>query len=162
MQSLCFTIILRLINLRRVGITTLAEGRLYLKLNKIHETNKKSLKIFRSNPAFNWKYSKDTNVTLLSKCNKRRSFAPIEVTGMPGYSKLSQKEVELCSTARLVPVSYFHLRETLVSEYKKTGSVSLQTARRLLKIDVNKTRKLYDFLLQEGYINKDPVWFFHY
>ncbi|XP_057666509.1 transcriptional adapter 2-alpha-like isoform X1 [Diorhabda carinulata] len=144
----------RLINLRKIGITTLAEGRLYFKLKQSHEANKKSLKLFRQDPALNWKACKDSNFTIISKCNRRRSFAPIEISGMPGYSKLSPQEADLCSTVRLVPVTYFQLRDTLVSECRKNGSVSLQTARKLLKIDVNKTRKLYDFLLQEGYIQK--------
>ncbi|CAG9859385.1 unnamed protein product [Phyllotreta striolata] len=144
----------RLINLRKLGITTLAGGRLYLKLNHLHETNRKSLKAFRSNSSFNWKNVKEPNLNMISKLNKRRTFMPIEVTGMPGYTKLSQKEIDLCSTARLVPVSYFQLRDTLIAEYKRSGSVTLQTARKLLKIDVNKTRKLYDFMLEEGYINK--------
>nr|XP_023022765.1 transcriptional adapter 2-alpha isoform X1 [Leptinotarsa decemlineata] len=141
----------RLLNLRRKGITSLDEGRLFLKLNQLHEANRKSLKAFRTNPLFSLK-NKDVNLALLTKFNRRRTFAPIEVTGMPGYSQLSEKEIELCSTVRLVPMTYFQLRDVLVAECKKNGYVALQTARRLLKIDVNKTRKLYDFLIQEGYI----------
>lgn len=74
---------------------------------------------------------------------------------MPGYHKLSDKEKEICKNARLVPASYFTLRDILVAEQKRYGHVKLQTARRLLKIDVNKTRKLYDFLIEEGFITKD-------
>ncbi|XP_072396898.1 transcriptional adapter 2-alpha-like isoform X1 [Diabrotica undecimpunctata] len=148
--------IARLINLKRLGICTLADGRLYFKLNKIREANKKSLKLFKQLPALNWKQTKDANFTTLAKFNRRRSVAPIEIVGMPGYAQLSTQEAELCSTVRLVPIAYFQLRETLVAENKKNGSVSLQTARRLLKIDVNKTRKLYDYLIQTGYILKPP------
>ena len=37
------------------------------------------------------------------------------------------------------------------------GPMKLSTARNLLKIDVNKTRKIYDFLADEGLITKDMV-----
>ncbi|CAG9814373.1 unnamed protein product [Phaedon cochleariae] len=146
----------RLCHWRRKGITTVEEGRIFWKLNQLHESNRKSLKAFRSNPQLNWKSNSEANLAFLTKFNRRRAFAPIEVTGMPGYSKLTEKEIELCSNVRLVPVAYFQLREILVAECKKNGFVSLQTARRMLKIDVNKTRKLYDFLIQEGYITKMP------
>lgn len=85
---------------------------------------------------------------------KRGTFTPIEIIGMPGYEKLLPKEMDLCRNVRLVPLSYIELRDTLIAENKKLGYLKLQTARRLLKIDVNKTRRLYDFLVQEGYINK--------
>lgn len=85
---------------------------------------------------------------------KRGTFNPIEIVGMPGYDKLQSKEMDLCSNIRLVPLTYLELRDTLIAENKKLGYLKLQTARRLLKIDVNKTRRLYDFLVQEGYIVK--------
>lgn len=85
---------------------------------------------------------------------KRGIFTPIEIEGMPGYEKLEEKEMQLCRNARLVPLTYLELRDILIAENKKLGYLKLQTARRLLKIDVNKTRKLYDFLAQEGYITK--------
>lgn len=75
---------------------------------------------------------------------------------MPGYEKLLAKERELCRNVRLVPLSYLELKATLIAENNKIGHLKLLTARRLLKIDVNKTRRLYDFLVEEGYIQK-PV-----
>lgn len=36
----------------------------------------------------------------------------------------------------------------------KIGYLRLADARRLIKIDVNKTRVLYDFLLEHGFVNK--------
>ncbi|KAJ8977526.1 hypothetical protein NQ317_003033, partial [Molorchus minor] len=144
----------RLIQLRRKGITTMTEARLYLKLHQIHEENKKSLKLFRSSTQYNWRHNKNVGLIFLKTSNRRSSFVPIEIIGMPGYEKLTEKERDLCSNIRLVPVTYLELKEVLVAEYKKMGNVKLQTARRLLKIDVNKTRKLFDFLIEEGYIAK--------
>lgn len=85
---------------------------------------------------------------------KRPSFAPLDILGMPEYENLSIKERDLCSNVRLSPSLYFELKNLLVAENKKMGHLKLQTARRLLKIDVNKTRKLFDFLVEEGFICK--------
>lgn len=145
----------RLIQLRKLGITTLDEGRMYLKLQEMHEEKKKQLKLFRNNPQFNWKNSKNANMEIFPKFSKKRSsFVPLDIIGMPGYDDLSEKERDMCSTVRLVPVTYLELKQILISENSKMGHVKLQTARRLLKIDVNKTRKLFDFLVTEGYISK--------
>lgn len=73
---------------------------------------------------------------------------------MPGYEMLDDKERELCTNIRLVPISYLEFKELLIQENNKHGSLKLAMARRQLKIDVNKTRRLYDFLAQEGYITK--------
>lgn len=137
------------------GITTLAEGKLYLRLQEVHEEQRKSLKAFRNNPQYNWKNNKDAHVSFLKLKRHRPITTPIDIGGMPGYHKLSEKEKELCRNVRLVPSNYFALRDILLSEQKRCGSVKLQTARRMLKIDVNKTRKLYDFLIDEGFISKD-------
>lgn len=40
-----------------------------------------------------------------------------------------------------------------MSECKKLGRLALAEARKLLKIDVNKTRKVYDLLIAKGLIN---------
>lgn len=41
-----------------------------------------------------------------------------------------------------------------MGENIKTGYLRLADARRLIKIDVNKTRVMYDFLFEHGYISK--------
>lgn len=144
-----------MLQLRKKGITTLAEGKLYFRLKDHHDEQRKALKTFRTSAQYNWKNTKDSNLEALKFKRNRSGFTPIDIVGMPGYHKLSEKEKELCKNARLVPASYFTLRDILVAEQKRFGHVKLQTARRLLKIDVNKTRKLYDFLIEEGFITKD-------
>lgn len=62
--------------------------------------------------------------------------------------------LQLCQTVRLVPKAYQEFRTLLINEDHKHGGLRLAQARTLIKIDVNKTRKLYDFLVQEGVINK--------
>lgn len=141
--------------MRKKGIKTLAEGKLYIRLQEIHDEQRKSLKTFRTSTQYNWKNNRESNLALLKFKRNRSTFAPIDIIGMPGYHKLSEKEKDLCRSVRLIPASYFSLRDTLVAEQKRCGCVKLQAARRLLKIDVNKTRKLYDFLIEEGFITKD-------
>ena len=44
-----------------------------------------------------------------------------------------------------------------MEECRKLGHLRLAQARCMIKIDVNKTRKIYDFLVEEGLINKEPL-----
>ncbi|XP_029651100.1 transcriptional adapter 2-alpha [Octopus sinensis] len=99
--------------------------------------------------------SKGQNVALPTA--PRRSAPPLEITGLPGYDKLLPKEKELCAVVRLVPDAYLEFKRLLQQESQKfEGSLKLAQARTLIKIDVNKTRKLYDFLVQENIIKKAP------
>lgn len=77
--------------------------------------------------------------------------------GLNNYEKLTIDEQELCSTIRIVPSSFLTFKSLLATENNRMGYLRLADARKLLKIDVNKTRVLYDFLLERGYINKN-VW----
>ncbi|KAL3228204.1 hypothetical protein MRX96_004110 [Rhipicephalus microplus] len=90
-----------------------------------------------------------------SKAIGRRKAPPLEIEGMPGYEKLNIRERELCADLRIMPEMYLHFKELLINEYEKLGSLRLANARAIIKIDVNKTRKLYDFLLAEGVIKKE-------
>lgn len=76
------------------------------------------------------------------------------VLGLPGFAKLNEAERQLCSVARIVPQSYLDYKNILIAENAKVGHIRLADARRLIKIDVNKTRQIYDFLLEHGHINK--------
>ncbi|MEE6469414.1 hypothetical protein FKM82_008617 [Ascaphus truei] len=84
----------------------------------------------------------------------RRSAPPLDLTGLPGTEKLNEKEKELCQMVRLVPGAYLEYKAALMNECKKQGGLRLAQARALIKIDVNKTRKIYDFLIREGFIMK--------
>ncbi|XP_059179548.1 transcriptional adapter 2-alpha-like [Physella acuta] len=86
----------------------------------------------------------------------KRTAPRLQIDGLPGYDKLNEAEKELCSEARLVPDAYLEFSKLLISECAKNGFLRLAQARTLIKIDVNKTRKLYDFLVSNGQINKEP------
>uniref|UniRef100_A0A3P9NVU6 Transcriptional adapter n=1 Tax=Poecilia reticulata TaxID=8081 RepID=A0A3P9NVU6_POERE len=84
----------------------------------------------------------------------RRSAPPLNLTGLPGTEKLDEREKELCQVVRLVPGAYLEYKQALLNECRRQGGLRLAQARALIKIDVNKTRKIYDFLIKEGYITK--------
>ncbi len=53
-----------------------------------------------------------------------------------------------------MPKQYLTLKELLVREYaRRGGNLRRREAREMLKIDVNKTSKLWDFLHQAGFLN---------
>ncbi|XP_076114695.1 transcriptional adapter 2-alpha-like [Mytilus galloprovincialis] len=85
----------------------------------------------------------------------RKTAPPLDISSLPGYEKLGETEQEICANIRLVPEAYIEFRDSLINECKKNGCLKLGQARSLIKIDVNKTRKLYDFLLTNGMINKE-------
>lgn len=75
-------------------------------------------------------------------------------SGLPNYDKLSADERQLCSTVRVVPDAFLAYKKILIAENTKVGYLRLADARRLVKIDVNKTRVMYDFFFEHGFINK--------
>ncbi|ODV96750.1 hypothetical protein PACTADRAFT_48566 [Pachysolen tannophilus NRRL Y-2460] len=75
---------------------------------------------------------------------------PLDITHAADYDLLSQEERILCSTLRLYPKPYLVIKETLFRELLRTGGIlKKRTARELLKIDVNKTSKIYEFFVQQ-------------
>lgn len=153
MEKLETIIYYRLCAFRSKGIGTIPGARLYLQLKQARDESMADVKAFQINSQFSWKIKNTTFNQLLPTGKKRGVFTPLDVAGLPSYEKLTIKERELCRNVRLVPLTYLELKDILIAEHKKMGHLKLQVARRLLKIDVNKTRRLYDFLVEEGYVN---------
>lgn len=87
----------------------------------------------------------------------RREAPPLDIVGMGGWEGLTQQERELSSELRLVPSVFIRLRGTLIEESSKRGGLLLSEARALLRVDVNKTRRIFDFLLKNGDIQTRTV-----
>ncbi|XP_037816580.1 transcriptional adapter 2A isoform X2 [Lucilia sericata] len=159
--------IFRLYELRQNGVRTMIGGSLYFKLKKkrLHEQREK-VKNERLRAQYDWrKLIPNANTTLealggtyfiapTTNALPRKKAAPMDVFGLPGFAKLSEDERKLCSVARIVPQAYLDYKNILVAENAKVGHLRLADARRLIKIDVNKTRQIYDFLIEHGHINK--------
>lgn len=148
----------RLLEFRGNGLTHFHSVSMFQKLSKIRQDNERERKQYMSNPEYSWRSLLPDG---FAGCNspisgnmQRKSAPPLTIKGLPGYEKLSADERELCSIARVVPDSYLDFKQLLITENKKNGHLRLAQARILLKIDVNKTRKIYDFLVENGYINK--------
>ena len=85
--------------------------------------------------------------------------APLNLANSPSLHLLTPAEQTLCSQLRILPKPYLVIKETLVREYaRRGGKLRRREARELVKIDVNKTSRVWDFLVQSGYlkITTDP------
>ena len=85
--------------------------------------------------------------------------APLNLANSPSLHLLTPAEQMLCSQLRILPKPYLVIKETLVREYaRRGGKLRRREARELVKIDVNKTSRVWDFLVQSGYlkITTDP------
>lgn len=81
------------------------------------------------------------------------SAAPLNLANSPSLHLLTPAEQMLCSTLRIMPKPYLVIKETLVREYaKRGGKLRRREARDLVKIDVNKTSRVWDFLHQAGFL----------
>ncbi|XP_014241026.1 transcriptional adapter 2-alpha [Cimex lectularius] len=81
-----------------------------------------------------------------------RCAAPLVLHNLPGYNLLEEGEKDLCSNARIIPETFYNFKQLLISECKKNNGLRLAQARQLIKIDVNKTRKIYDHLMSSKLI----------
>ena len=82
----------------------------------------------------------------------RRTYAPLDIVGLPKYDQLSNEERQICSDIRVVPQIYLQIKQIMVQECLKQDGLKLADIRPIVKIDVNKTRKLYDYFLQKELI----------
>ncbi|XP_070137015.1 transcriptional adapter 2A isoform X1 [Drosophila bipectinata] len=157
----------KLYDYRQLGVRNFSGAALYCRLQKQRQLAQRDYFRQKQNEVFDWQqlvqhYESNKNgeplpLGISSKIytlHSRRKAQPIEIGDLPGYSKLNAGERKLCSVARLVPQSYLDYKSQLVSEQAKLGHLRLADARRLIKIDVNKTRQIYDFLLEQGHISR--------
>ena len=84
---------------------------------------------------------------------RKHTGTPIDLTGVEGVDMLSPNERELCSMLRLLPMLYLSIKDQLLREQARLGYLKRAHARAIIKIDVNKTSKIYDFFVSTGWIN---------
>ncbi|XP_072024859.1 transcriptional adapter 2-alpha-like [Amphiura filiformis] len=83
----------------------------------------------------------------------RKSATPLDLASFAGYEKLTEKEREMCASVRVIPEAYFEYKTIFQNECDKVGYLKLKHARTLIRIDVNKILKMFDFMVKEGIIN---------
>ena len=82
---------------------------------------------------------------------------PLNLANAPSLHLLTKPEQTLCSTLRILPKPYLVIKDTLIREYaKRGGRLRRREARDLVKIDVKKSQKIWDFLVQAGYLKPPP------
>uniref|UniRef100_A0A672YBI5 Transcriptional adapter n=1 Tax=Sphaeramia orbicularis TaxID=375764 RepID=A0A672YBI5_9TELE len=148
----------RLQEYRKAGIKSFCSAKVYERVKRMREDERRKrtmlcdvLQYIQDGRACQQWLSKQACVIVATG---RRSAPPLNLTGLPGTEKLNEREKELCQVVRLVPGAYLEYKQALLNECRRQGGLRLAQARALIKIDVNKTRKIYDFLIKEGYITK--------
>jgi len=68
--------------------------------------------------------------------------------------ELSEKDQQLCVQLRILPESFLGIKSTIIKECERRSGLKLVEMRKLLKIDVNKTTKLYHHFFEQGLIYK--------
>lgn len=86
----------------------------------------------------------------------RKASTPLNISHADGVELLSERERHLCSILRLYPRLYLSIKENLIRESMRMGGLKRAQARAAVKIDVNKTSKLYDFFIAAGWIKAPP------
>lgn len=85
--------------------------------------------------------------------NHRHGSTPMDISNCPGVRLLTEDEYIACSLLRIRPALYFHARNTLLHNYyHSVGYFRKSAAQKMLRIDVNKTGKLYDFLVRQHWL----------
>jgi hypothetical protein len=84
---------------------------------------------------------------------RERAAVSQDISRLSGVERLSAEERELCQTCRLHPEALLGYMAQLEGEGQRYGQLRLADARRLLKIDVNKTRKIFNYLVSHGRIS---------
>lgn len=163
---------------RRMGVTSLAGGEFYEADKRKRETE---LNLRRSKESSSYAYndrasglSASTSSSLLARTiidpstvprvtmalptakQARKPGAPLDISSAESVELLNPRERELCAQIRLFPKQYLSIKETLISEYNRRGGLRRLHARSLVKIDVNKTGRVYDYLFSAGWI-KPPA-----
>ncbi|CAI2163676.1 2608_t:CDS:1 [Funneliformis geosporum] len=107
-------------------------------MKSIDQLNLDLTMLHRSNPKIHWKGQ------------------PLSISHLPHHNSLHQKEAHVASTLRLTPVQYLTAKHTLISSARRYAQKSLpfrkSDAQKLLRIDVNKASKLWEFFMQVKWI----------
>ncbi|KAL1915166.1 uncharacterized protein VTP21DRAFT_7647 [Calcarisporiella thermophila] len=152
---------------RQNGITTLSAGTQYERDKAQRQSNLKSL--LASQNSFSERqqsrkaaYQPPPPPRAIEESNHARSTTPKPLGRKPanplniweadGVHLLTQDEQNLCSTLRIMPKPYLVIKETILKEYARLGALRRRQARELIKIDVNKTSRIYDFFVEMGWV----------
>lgn len=95
----------------------------------------------------------NSSISVCVSTVREKMVAAHDISRLSGVERLSPEERELCQTCRLHPQALLSYMAQLEGEGQRCGQLRLADARRLLKIDVNKTRKIFNYLVSQGRIS---------
>ncbi|KAF9434356.1 Transcriptional adapter ada2 [Entomortierella beljakovae] len=154
---------------RANGLTTLAAGQDYIR----EKSNRSSLRHTISRDSMSDRRNarpllQRSNIDEISSprgsasANKaapvvRKPANPLNIKDAEGIHLLTVPEQALCSSLRIFPKSYLIIKEQLLKEHTRLGGLKRRQARELIKIDVNKTGKIYDFFVEAGWVQNSDA-----
>ncbi|KAI9273727.1 hypothetical protein BY458DRAFT_508039 [Sporodiniella umbellata] len=152
---------------RQAGLTSLRQGEQYEreKQNRLNQLKTLlSLSNDKTNGATGQRNAYRSQMAALNTISngacyyRDKALAPrkpaglINIQGADGVHLLTKEEQALCSALHIMPRPYLVIKDTLLKEYAKQGFLKRRQARGLVKIDVNKTSKIFDFFVESGWI----------
>ncbi|KAK1927453.1 hypothetical protein DB88DRAFT_32495 [Papiliotrema laurentii] len=76
---------------------------------------------------------------------------PLNLANAASLDLLSTEEQSLCSSLRVLPKPYLTIKEMYIRENeRRKGLLKRRDARKMMKIDVNKSGRIFDFLVSSG------------
>ena len=82
----------------------------------------------------------------------RKPPQPLNLASAPSLNLLTAAEAQLCSALRILPQPFLLIKSTLIAEFiARGGRLTRRECRTLVKIDVNKLGKVWDFFNEMGY-----------
>ncbi|EPQ29357.1 uncharacterized protein PFL1_03112 [Pseudozyma flocculosa PF-1] len=84
----------------------------------------------------------------------RKPPQPLDLASSPSLHLLTPDEAQLCSTLRILPQPFLIIKSTLIAAFlARGGKLTRRECRTLVKIDVNKLGKVWDFFNDMGYFD---------
>jgi transcriptional adapter 2-alpha len=133
----------------------LQEGTQYEQLRSLRMSRQQSA-VTRESATYSTTKPRPVEPIVEKKTAGRKQAQPLDISHADDVHLLSDAEVELCSMLRILPRPYLIIKEQILSVYSRKGVLRKRDARDLVKIDVNKTGRIYDFFIQMGWL-KPPA-----
>lgn len=81
---------------------------------------------------------------------------PLDVSETASAEWLTDAEFEVCAGLRLTPMQFFHSRWVLLEAFWREGWFNKSAAQKMLRIDVNKTGRLWEFCVAQKWMQSAP------
>lgn len=87
-----------------------------------------------------------------SREKKNSILGEVDLEKMAGAELLSRTELSLCGTLKITPHQYLIIKEVMIRENARVGSLRKKDAKAIIKLDATKVYKIYDYFVACGWI----------